>query len=145
VYVDGGDVIRQFLDAGLINEATITVIPIDIGEGVPLFTDDAEFDAGSLGKPQGPQAIRAMIQSSLQALDATQHALAKSLITFTDPDTAEVRTYLISQHILGEKHYFIGAEYADRLVRTPQGWKIAYRRLDRMWKEGDRSVITRSH
>ncbi|MEI8261892.1 MAG: nuclear transport factor 2 family protein [Actinomycetes bacterium] len=111
----------------------------------PLFTDDAEFDAGSLGKPQGPHAIRAMIQASLEKLDSTQHSLAKSLITFTDPDTAEVRTYLISQHILGEKHYFIGAEYADRLVRTPQGWRIAYRRLDRMWKEGDRSVITRSH
>ena len=86
-----------------------------------------------------------MIQASLEKLDSTQHSLAKSLITFTDPDTAEVRTYLISQHILGEKHYFIGAEYADRLVRTPQGWRIAYRRLDRMWKEGDRSVITRSH
>jgi dihydrofolate reductase len=28
VYVDGGDVIRQFLDAGLINEATITVVPV---------------------------------------------------------------------------------------------------------------------
>ena len=111
----------------------------------PLFTDDAEFDAGSLGMPQGPVAIRTMIESSLSALDATQHALAKSLITFTDADTAEVRTYLISQHILGDKHYFIGAEYADRLVRTPQGWRIAYRRLDRMWKEGDRSVITRSH
>jgi dihydrofolate reductase len=49
VYVDGGDVIRQFLDAGLINEATITVIPIDIGEGVPLFTDDAQ--RARLGEP----------------------------------------------------------------------------------------------
>ena len=111
----------------------------------PLFTTDAEFDAGSLGQPKGPQAIRTMIETSLKPLDSTQHSLAKSLITFTDADTAEVRTYLISQHILGDKHYFIGAEYADRLVRTPQGWCIAYRRLDRMWKEGDRSVITRSH
>jgi len=42
VYVDGGEVIRQFLDAGLIDEATITVIPVDIGEGVPLFAKDAQ-------------------------------------------------------------------------------------------------------
>jgi dihydrofolate reductase len=47
VYVDGGDVIRQFLEADLIDEMTITVIPIDIGQGVPLFTDDAQH--GRLG------------------------------------------------------------------------------------------------
>ena len=41
VYVDGGDVIRQFLDADLIDEATITVIPVDIGDGIPLFTTEA--------------------------------------------------------------------------------------------------------
>jgi len=110
----------------------------------PLFAEDAQFDAGSLGTPTGPTAIRTMIQGSIGHLDATQHAVTKSLIEFApDGDSAEVRTYLISQHILGEAHYFIGAEYADRVVRTPQGWKIAYRRLDRMWKEGDRSIITR--
>jgi dihydrofolate reductase len=49
VYVDGGDVIRQFLDAGLIDEAIITVIPVDIGEGVALFTDAAQ--RARLGEP----------------------------------------------------------------------------------------------
>lgn len=42
VYVDGGEIIRQFLDADLIDEATITVIPVDIGEGVSLFASDAQ-------------------------------------------------------------------------------------------------------
>ena len=110
----------------------------------PLFADGAEFDAGSLGKPTGAKAIRTMIQGSIGHLDATQHAITRSVIEFAaDGDSAEVRTYLLSQHILGEAHYWIGAEYADRVVRTPSGWKIAYRRLDRMWKEGDRSIITR--
>ena len=113
----------------------------------PLFTDDAEYDAGSLGHPIGPSAIRAMIEGALTGLDATQHLVAKSLIE-VDGDTAEVRTYLISQHIResapGVTHYFIGAEYADRVVRTEQGWKFSYRRLDRMWKEGDRAVIMRA-
>ena len=64
-----------------------------------------------------------------------------------DGDQAEVRTYLISQHIRESapgpvKHYFLGGEYADRVVRTPDGWRIAYRRLDRMWKQGDRAVIS---
>jgi len=42
VYVDGGEVIRQFLDADLIDEATITVIPVDIGDGIALFTTEAQ-------------------------------------------------------------------------------------------------------
>lgn len=37
VYVDGGNTIQRFLIEGLIDEMTITVIPILIGEGLPLF------------------------------------------------------------------------------------------------------------
>ena len=37
VYVDGGRTIQGFLAAGLIQEMTITRIPVLIGEGIPLF------------------------------------------------------------------------------------------------------------
>jgi dihydrofolate reductase len=37
VYVDGGQTIQGFLRAGLINEMTITSIPILLGSGLPLF------------------------------------------------------------------------------------------------------------
>ena len=36
-YVDGGNVIRQFLAAGLIDDMTISVVPVLLGEGIPLF------------------------------------------------------------------------------------------------------------
>lgn len=39
VYVDGGQVIQAFLAAGLLNELTITRIPILIGQGISLFAD----------------------------------------------------------------------------------------------------------
>jgi 3-phenylpropionate/cinnamic acid dioxygenase small subunit len=118
------------------------------GDLEAIFTADAEFDAGGLGHPHGPAAIREMIEGTIGHLDATQHLVGKSLIDFSaDGDSAEVRTYLISQHIRESapgpvKHYFLGGEYADRVVRTPAGWRIAYRRLDRMWKQGDRAVIS---
>lgn len=38
IYVDGGDVIRQFLDARLIDDLTVSVIPVLLGRGIPLFT-----------------------------------------------------------------------------------------------------------
>jgi hypothetical protein len=113
-----------------------------------IFTPDSEFDAGGLGHPHGPAAIRAMIEGTIGGLDATQHLVGKSIIAFgEDGNSAEVRTYLISQHIRESapgpvKHYFLGGEYFDRVVRTADGWRIAFRRLDRMWKQGDRAVIS---
>ncbi|MBK6460556.1 MAG: dihydrofolate reductase [Myxococcales bacterium] len=37
VYVDGGVVIGQFLDAGLVSELTLSVVPVLLGGGVRLF------------------------------------------------------------------------------------------------------------
>ena len=37
VYVDGGATIRAWLDAGLVDRMTISVVPVLIGEGLPLF------------------------------------------------------------------------------------------------------------
>ncbi|GAA4468985.1 dihydrofolate reductase family protein [Novipirellula rosea] len=37
LYIDGGNTVRRFLNAGLIDEITLTVIPVLIGDGIPLF------------------------------------------------------------------------------------------------------------
>lgn len=44
VYVDGGQVIRQFLASGMIDRMVISTPPILIGEGIPLFGDMAVDD-----------------------------------------------------------------------------------------------------
>ena len=37
LYVDGGLTVQSFLAAGLIDELTVTFLPILIGSGIPLF------------------------------------------------------------------------------------------------------------
>lgn len=37
VYVDGGQLIRAALDANLIDEITVTIVPMVLGAGIPLF------------------------------------------------------------------------------------------------------------
>ena len=37
IYLDGGKVIQSFLREGLVDEMTLTVIPILLGQGLPLF------------------------------------------------------------------------------------------------------------
>lgn len=39
LYIDGGKTIQSFLNQNLINEITITLIPIILGVGIPLFTN----------------------------------------------------------------------------------------------------------
>ena len=37
VYVDGGADIRDFLAAGLIDDLTLSIVPVLLGKGIPLF------------------------------------------------------------------------------------------------------------
>jgi dihydrofolate reductase len=39
VYLDGGDLVRQALNAGLVDEITATFLPVLLGKGVRLFDD----------------------------------------------------------------------------------------------------------
>jgi len=42
VYIDGGTLIRSALEEDLIDEVTLTVIPIILGKGIPLFAGTAQ-------------------------------------------------------------------------------------------------------
>ncbi len=39
LYIDGGNTIRNFLKEDLIDEITLTTIPVLLGGGTPLFTE----------------------------------------------------------------------------------------------------------
>lgn len=112
-----------------------------------VFAPDASCDYGSVGAPSGVQAITDAIRGTIGDLDATQH-LVGSIQVAVHADTATASCHLISQHLRrgaedGEL-YMLGGTYHDELVRTGAGWRISFRRLERLWTSGNRNVVDRS-
>lgn len=111
-----------------------------------VFLPDATCDFGALGRPRGVAEITALVRDTIGDLDATQHLIG-NVVVRVDGDEATADCYLISQHVRagtpGGEHYLLGGRYADRVVRTPAGWRIAHRTLHRMWTTGNRDVVRR--
>ncbi|RLB50856.1 MAG: hypothetical protein DRJ42_18055 [Deltaproteobacteria bacterium] len=61
VYLDGGNVVSQALDAGAVDELILTVVPVFLGQGVPLYSGEQlqRFNVEHLGR------IGSMTQSKL--------------------------------------------------------------------------------
>ena len=90
------------------------------------------------------EAIIDRIATALVPLDATQHLIGNHQVRI-DGDTAICRCQLHSQHVKrgteGGDTYVIGGTYEDRLVRTPNGWRIAHRTMAETWHAGNRAVV----
>lgn len=89
-------------------------------------------------------AIVARVQRAIVPLDATQHTVTNHMVEVRG-DEAECMCYLHAQHVRaaaeGGPLYVVAGRYHDRLVRTAGGWRIAHRRLEIVWTEGNIAVV----
>lgn len=60
-YVDGGDVVQQFLAADLIDDMTITVAPVLLGQGIRLFGD---LPSDRVFRPDPPRRLGELVQTT---------------------------------------------------------------------------------
>ena len=97
-----------------------------------FFTPDALIDYSALGGARGPvHAIKDYLKRVMPMFPATQHMIANSRV-WIDGDTAHARTMCHNPMEIplpegGTQIAYYGLWYVDRLVRTPQGWRIAER------------------
>jgi ketosteroid isomerase-like protein len=109
-----------------------------------VFLPDATADLSSGVDLIGIDAIVGRIRTALGHLDLSQHLVGNHEVTI-DGDTATHRCYLQAQHVRqaasGGPNYLVGGRYEDRLVRTPNGWRIAHRTLTVMWTDGNLAVV----
>lgn len=108
-----------------------------------VFLSDATADLASPTRLVGLEAIVTRIRTALEHLDASQHLVGNHEVS-VDGDSATHRCYVQAQHVLraatGGHNYLVGGRYEDELVRTPDGWRIAYRALVVMWTDGNVAV-----
>jgi SnoaL-like domain len=92
------------------------------------------------------EEIKARIGGAILRLDRTQHLIGNHQVT-VDGDEGTHRCHLHSQHVLegvdGGDNYIVGGYYEDRVVRRPDGWRIAHRLMQQTWTAGNPRVVER--
>jgi 3-phenylpropionate/cinnamic acid dioxygenase small subunit len=109
------------------------------------FTEDAVADYGELaGRNDGRDDIVATCRHTLEGLDASQHFVGNFVVA-SDGDVATASCYLHAQHYLvsasGTNTFVVAGTYYDRLIRSPLGWRIAHRRLEVTWTDGNAGIF----
>lgn len=86
-------------------------------------------------QPQGPDAIQAALSSGRRnpKRSFVRHHITNPLILL-DADQATARSYFTVFSNAGPDH---AGTYDDWLVRTPDGWRIARRRVRIDWQSAD--------
>ena len=112
------------------------------------FTQDAIVEFSVHPEPlEGRQAIVDFIRNGRQRFDVTQHVIGSPSV-HVDGETANASFYVMAQHVAsrdGEtKRCLVGVRYNDDFHRTEEGWRLAHRRIRRLWTEGDGALLETS-
>ncbi len=107
-----------------------------------VFTADARIHyAVERGAELRFPQLGAWLARAMTIFKATQHVITNPLVEL-DGDSARSTSYLTGTHVqlrrdTGEEVLTTeGSLYTDELVRTHEGWRIAARRLERIWVDG---------
>ena len=106
-----------------------------------VFTPDAIIDYTAAGGIKGAYPeIRAWLAKAIGNFAYTMHFAGNSSVAL-EGDAARARTYCINPmgftNADGSTHVFtVYVHYVDRLVRTPEGWRIAERTEEEFFLDG---------
>src|SRR5262249_28742743 len=105
------------------------------------FTPDAYLDLTAAGAVKGPYPeMRPWLADTLPSFPSSRPYVTNAVVNL-DGDRATVRTYLYNPMIFGNPDgslhpLAVCAQYVDRLVWTPDGWRIAERIQEGVFLQG---------
>jgi hypothetical protein len=96
-----------------------------------VFTPDAVVDYTTSGGVKGDYPeVRAWLAKALAPFEMTQHLISNSVVR-VDGDAATARTMVFNPMGTDDGNW-----YDDKLVRTPEGWRIAERFEEQAFFDG---------
>jgi 3-phenylpropionate/cinnamic acid dioxygenase small subunit len=102
-----------------------------------VFTPDAHIDYTSTGGTAGEYpAVKAWLADVLPSFPAYHHIVVNRRVAISGETAASVSVLFNPMVMANGDTFFCGAEYHDRLVRTPAGWRIAERIEKSVWNYG---------
>lgn len=108
------------------------------------FRPDVVAEYEGIGTLEGYEAVEDVCRRALEPLAASQHLLGNHEVDL-DGDTARCSTYFQAQHVrpgtAGGDLFVVAGTYTDRMARGDDGWRIAHRRLDVVWTDGNSAVL----
>jgi 3-phenylpropionate/cinnamic acid dioxygenase small subunit len=109
------------------------------------FEPDAVGDYGDLGRLDGYGEIERTCRAALEPLTASQH-LVGNIAVDLDGDAARSTCAFQAQHVRpgtpGGDLFVVAGNYRDRFVRRDDGWRIAHRRIEVVWTDGNSAVLS---
>ena len=106
------------------------------------FTDDCAYE-GSLASGRIADMLAAL-PAAMGRYRSTLHFMGEPTITI-DGNRAQAVTPTVAYHVLREPAgalRIVAVRYEDALRRTPGGWRIASRRVVRLWEDDASSSLT---
>lgn len=90
-----------------------------------LFTEDAIWEGGALGRAETREGIRSFFRNSSEIVSFAVHGIGVPLIDVSG-DRATGRWYLDQPMVLkdGDAAFWLCAQYHDDYVRTAEGWRF---------------------
>jgi len=88
------------------------------------FTDEIEVDMGGMGAMT--MAADAWVDQAfllVAGYEGTQHMITNHTIT-VEGNTAEATAYVQARHFNPDSMFTVGGYYTNKLVKTPDGWRI---------------------
>jgi 3-phenylpropionate/cinnamic acid dioxygenase small subunit len=108
------------------------------------FTPDVRSELPRTGVSEGVDALLTLQRPVLEGLDLTQHFLTNHRVR-SEGDVLLATCSVIARHerqgVAGREAFTFGGRYTDTVVDLDGSLRIARRRLEVVWREGDPSVL----
>ncbi len=101
------------------------------------FVDEIKIDFSSMGMGEA-MMMNADVWvdqafTMISNYQSTQHIITNHDININGDEAASI-AYVQAQHFNADNYFTLGGYYTNKLVRTPDGWRISELKLTSMWQ-----------